>query len=164
MERLSMRKIREVLRLKFEIGLSARQIAVSLQVGRASVGDYLNRFAASGLIWLSALSDADLQRSLFPSPLAVPSEQRPIPDWAKAHAELRRPGVTWPCFGRSTASANHRVQSTSFLWTFLEGTYYVASTVGYRRPWQAQLSMDIERRYVHSVVVCVDLTTHLHCH
>lgn len=44
-----MRKIREVLRLKFEVGLSARQVAVSLQVGRACVGEYLNRFAASGL-------------------------------------------------------------------------------------------------------------------
>ena len=30
-----MRKIREVLRLKFEVGLSARQVAISLQVGRA---------------------------------------------------------------------------------------------------------------------------------
>ncbi|VVN71699.1 hypothetical protein PS710_00471 [Pseudomonas fluorescens] len=46
-----MRKIKEVLRLKFEVGLSARQIAVSLQVGRATIGDYLNRFAASALTW-----------------------------------------------------------------------------------------------------------------
>ena len=44
-----MRKIREVLRLKFEVGLSARQVAANLQVGRANVGEYLNRFAASGL-------------------------------------------------------------------------------------------------------------------
>jgi transposase len=90
-----MRKIREVLRLKFEVGLSARQVAVSLQVGRASVGEYLNRFAASGLTWPSALTDAELQRHLFPPP-AVPSDQRPIFDWAWAwaHAKLRRPGVT----------------------------------------------------------------------
>ena len=57
-----MRKIREVLRLKFEVGLSARQVAVSLQVGRASVGEYLNRFAASGLTWPTQLSDAELER------------------------------------------------------------------------------------------------------
>jgi transposase len=89
-----MRKIREVLRLKFEVGLSARQVAVSLQVGRASVGEYLNRFAASGLTWPSALTDAELQRRLFPPLPAVPSDQRPMPDWAHVHAELRRPGVT----------------------------------------------------------------------
>jgi len=89
-----MRKIREVLRLKFEVGLSARQIAVSLQVGRATVGDYLNRFAANGLTWPTALSDVELERSLFPPAPTVPSEQRPMPDWAWVHAELRRPGVT----------------------------------------------------------------------
>jgi hypothetical protein len=89
-----MRKIREVLRLKFEVGLSARQIAVSLQVGRATVGDYLNRFAANGLTWPTALSDVELERSLFPPAPTVPSEQLPMPDWAWAHAELRRPGVT----------------------------------------------------------------------
>ncbi|WP_025127166.1 IS21 family transposase [Pseudomonas sp. PH1b] len=88
-----MRKIREMLRLKFEVGLSARQIAVSLQVWRATIGDYLNRFAASGLIWPCTSTDAELQRCLFPPP-AVPSEQRPQPDWAWAHTELRRPGVT----------------------------------------------------------------------
>ena len=68
-----MRKIREVLRLKFEVGLSARQVAISLQVGRASVGEYHNRFAASGLTWPSALTDAELQRHLFPPPPAVPA-------------------------------------------------------------------------------------------
>ena len=89
-----MRKIREVLRLKFEVGLSARQVAVSLQVGRASVGEYLNRFAASGLTWPTQLSDAELERCLFPPAPTVPSDQRPMPDWAHVHAELRRPGVT----------------------------------------------------------------------
>ena len=89
-----MRKIREVLRLKFEVGLSARQIAVSVQVGRVTVGDYLNRFAASGLTWPCSLSDAELEQQLFPPAPTVASEKRPLPDWAWVHAELRRPGVT----------------------------------------------------------------------
>ena len=73
-----MRKIREVLRLKFEVGLSTLQVAISLQVGRASVGEYFNRFAASDLAWPSALTDAELQRHLFPTPPAVPSDQHPV--------------------------------------------------------------------------------------
>ena len=89
-----MRKIREVLRLKFEVGLSGRQIEVSVQVGRVTVGDYLNRFAASGLAWPCSLSDSELKHHLFLPPSAVPSEQRPLPDWSWVHAELRRPGVT----------------------------------------------------------------------
>jgi transposase len=96
MERLSMRKIREYLRLRFEAGLSHRQIAASLQVSRSSVGEYERRFAASGLNWPlpEALSDRELERRLFPPPPAVPADTRVVPDWAAVHQELRRPGVT----------------------------------------------------------------------
>lgn len=96
MERLSMRKIREYLRLRFEAGLSGRQIAASLQVSRGSVGEYERRFAASGLSWPlpAGLSDTALERRLFPPPPAVPSDARVVPDWAVVHRELRRPGVT----------------------------------------------------------------------
>ena len=91
-----MRKIREYLRLRFEGGLSHRQIAASLQVSRSSVGEYERRFAASGLSWPlpEALSDRDLERRLFPPPPAVPADTRVVPDWAAVHQELRRPGVT----------------------------------------------------------------------
>ncbi len=51
MERLSMRKIREVLRLRFEAGLCGRQIAASLRMARSTVGEYERRFAAAGLGW-----------------------------------------------------------------------------------------------------------------
>lgn len=91
-----MRKIRECLRLRFEAGLSGRQIAASLQVARSTVGDYERRFAGAGLSWPlpDSLSDAELERRLFPPPPAVPAKTRPIPDWAVIHQELRRPGVT----------------------------------------------------------------------
>ncbi len=77
-----MRKIREVLLLKFDCGLSVRKIARSLGIGHSSAGDYLSRFpTASGLTWPTPLSDTELERHLFP-PAPVPSEQRPLPDWA----------------------------------------------------------------------------------
>jgi hypothetical protein len=60
-----MRKIREVLRLKFDAGLSVRKIAKSLSIGHSSAGDYLCRFAASGLQWPIDLSDAELNRRLI---------------------------------------------------------------------------------------------------
>ena len=95
MERLSMRKIRELLRLKFENGLSARQIGQSLRMGRTTVGEYLQRFAASGLQWpLAGISDAELERRLFPPSASIPVDRRPLPDWNAIHQELRRPGVT----------------------------------------------------------------------
>ena len=89
-----MRKIREVLRLKFDAGLSVRKIAASLRISSGSAGNYLHRFNACGLIWPTSLSDAELERCLFPPVPTAPSDQRPMPDWAWAHAELRRPGVT----------------------------------------------------------------------
>jgi transposase len=96
MERLSMRKIREVLRLRLETGLSARQVAASLQLARSTVGEYERRFAAAGLIWPlpAALSDTELERRLFPPPPPVCRATRAVPDWAVIHQELRRPGVT----------------------------------------------------------------------
>jgi transposase len=95
-ERVSRRKIREVFRLKFDGGLSDRQIAQSVGIARSSVGQYLGRFHAASLIWqLSpALSDRDLEAALFPPPPAVAAAQRAVPEWPAVHQELRRKGVT----------------------------------------------------------------------
>ena len=92
-----MRKVREVLRLSWVCGLSQRQVAVSCGLGRSTVGEYLERAAAAGVCaWsaVEALGDEALERRLFPPPVAVPSSERPEPDWARVHLELRRKGVT----------------------------------------------------------------------
>ena len=91
-----MRKIREVLRLRYEAGLSVRQVAASVRIARSSVGEYERRLAAAGLSWPlpEGLSDTDLERRLFPPPLTVPVDIRPVPDWSVTHEELRKPGVT----------------------------------------------------------------------
>jgi len=91
-----MRKIREVLRLKFELDLSERQISKSAQISRSTIGDYLRRFAVSGLSWPLpiGLADADIDARLFPPKPAIPDAQRPTPDWALVNRELRRKGVT----------------------------------------------------------------------
>ena len=50
-ERLSMRRIREILRLKFELGLSSRAIGVSLGISKGAVSNYLLRFGATDMAW-----------------------------------------------------------------------------------------------------------------
>ena len=94
-ERLPMRKISDVLRLHAG-GLSKRRIAVSLNIGRTAVGDYINRARRAGLGWPLAedLWDEDLERLLFPPPVAVSPDRRSLPDWPVLHRELKRPGVT----------------------------------------------------------------------
>ena len=73
-ERLPMRKIREILRLRWGCRLSARQIARSLKVARSTVAEYLRRAAAAGLSWPlpEELDELALERLLFPPVFLVP--------------------------------------------------------------------------------------------
>lgn len=91
-----MRKIREVLRLRWEQGLSYNQIVASCRIGYGTVVQYLRRAGAAGLTWPlpEGLTDTELERRLFPPREAIPTGERPVPDWAMVHRELRKKGVT----------------------------------------------------------------------
>ena len=67
-ERLSMRKTREILRLKWECKLPNRAVAVSCHVGIGTVSDYVGRAQRAGLSWPlpEGLTDEELERRLFP--------------------------------------------------------------------------------------------------
>ena len=95
-KRLSMRKIKDVLRLCWGQGLSKRKAAGSCGVSCPTVDEYLRRAEASGLSWPlpAALDDGALERLLFPPAPAVPVAARGVPDWSHIHRELKRPGVT----------------------------------------------------------------------
>src|SRR5690625_561220 len=95
-ERLSMRKVREVLRLKWERGVSNRNIARSCRVSRSTVADYLQRAEAAGLSWeqVEELDDGRLEALLFPAVAAAAGTERPLPDWPVVYRELKRKGVT----------------------------------------------------------------------
>jgi transposase len=95
-ERATMRKVREVLRLKFDGGLSNRQIGNSCSLGKSTVADYLQRFRRSGLSWplKDDMDDGGLERLLFLNSETQPCENRSVPDWAYIHRELRRKAVT----------------------------------------------------------------------
>jgi len=89
--RLPMRKIKEVLRLKYECGLSAREIARSCQVSRSTVADYLMKAQAAGLSWSEAarLTDTEIEERLFPIKPIPSSVKRPEPDYEHIYNELR---------------------------------------------------------------------------
>ena len=91
-ERLSMRKIKEVLRLKKGCGLSSRAIAQSCGIARSTVAEYLRLATTAGLTWPLAeeLDDAALEALLFPPASTLPADQRPQPNWAQLHLELKR--------------------------------------------------------------------------
>ena len=95
-ERLSMRKIREVLRLRLGQGLPQRAVAQSLGLSQGAVHGYMARARRAGLgrPLPDGIDDLQLEALLFPPPSSVAAEQRPMPDWAVVHRELRRPNVT----------------------------------------------------------------------
>jgi transposase len=95
-ERLSMRKIREVLRLRLDQGLPQRSVAQSLGLSQGAVHGYVARARRVGLSWPlpEGLDDSQLEALLYPPPPAVATEQRAVPDWAEVHRELRRPNMT----------------------------------------------------------------------
>jgi transposase len=85
-----MRKIKDVLRLKFDSKLPNRSIADSLGLSHSTVGDYLGRFRKAGFLWPipADITDAVLEAKLFP-PIPTAGTPRPLPDFQHIHDELR---------------------------------------------------------------------------
>ncbi len=95
-ERLPMRTIREILRLRLERAFSIKAVAQSCNVSKATVYDYLGRARVAGLTWplpAELDDDAALNRLLFRND-GHPMFGRPAPDWAWVHRELKRKHVT----------------------------------------------------------------------
>jgi transposase len=87
-----MRKIREILRLKYGLGFANRQIARSCSINHSTVADYLNRAKAAGLGQWPLPDDLDevgLEKRLFPVSAPRPDQPRAAPDWPSIHEELQ---------------------------------------------------------------------------
>lgn len=105
-KRVSMRKIREVLRLKWGLGVEEREIAQSVQLSRSTVWEYVRRAKEAGLGWPlpEDLDDLTLETMLFPA-VPVQRVEKLEPDWPHIHRERKRPGVTLLKLWQEYASA-----------------------------------------------------------
>jgi transposase len=76
--------------------MSKRKIAASLGVSATAAGDCIRRARRAGLTWPlpAGLTEETLELRLYPLHTLAAKDRRPQPDWAAAHRELRRPGVT----------------------------------------------------------------------
>src|SRR3977135_1579943 len=94
--RLSMRKVREVLRLKHALGMSERLIAEAVGAGKSAVGEYIRRARVIGLTWPlpDGLDDAELERRLVTPPGFHIGPTKPQPHWPTIQEELKGRGVT----------------------------------------------------------------------
>jgi transposase len=74
---------------------SNREIAVAVNIGRATVSDYLRRAKLASLSWPlpAGMTESELEARLFP-PASVAKARRTEPNWAAIHREAGRKGVT----------------------------------------------------------------------
>ncbi len=93
--RLSMRKVREILRLTHEVKLSYREVATSAGVSIGVVSKVVNRAKNAGLEWaeLAKLDEAALDVRLN-GPVVEAGVARDEPDPIWIHVEKMKPGVT----------------------------------------------------------------------
>ena len=136
-ERLTMRRIKEILRLRFGLGLSIRQIAGSCSISHGGVASYLQRAQVAHLSWPlpEELDDAALEALLFPSATNNLAQDTPMPDFRRIHEELR----------------SHRHLTLSLLWqeykeNHAEGYQYSRFCELYRA-WEKKL--DVIMRQEH---------------
>lgn len=94
-ERIGMRKIKEVLRMGFEKGISMNKIALCCNVGRSTVQEYFRRFKASGLSWPlpEDISDEVLENKLFPKYILGHTAKQPL-NYEYLVEEMKKPDVT----------------------------------------------------------------------
>ncbi len=131
-----MRKVREVLRLRWGCGLSERTVASSCSLARSTVGKYTRRAGEAGLSWPlpEDLTDEELERRLFPPcPEEFPGP-RHMPDWMEVHRQLRRKGVTLRLLWEEHKAAHP------------DGPQYTQFCVRYRA-WRS--SLDLPMRQDH---------------
>lgn len=134
-ERLSMRKITEILQLRWGEKLSQRDVARSVRVSPSTVFDCVSRAQLAGLRWPlpDTLDEAALEALLYPVSSTVAQQPRALPDWSYIHSELRRKGVTlqllWDEYkqqhrattGISTVSSASCSDGTRVSWTWCCG-------------------------------------------
>src|SRR5712691_8712641 len=88
-----MRKIREVLRLRFELGLGQRAIARACSISQSTVHDYLNRAAAAGVLWPlgEEWDEQRVEQALFGERQVVKRlPEQVLPDFPALHSQLQQ--------------------------------------------------------------------------
>src|SRR4249920_1337571 len=96
-ERVAMRHVREIIRLKFSVSVPTRDIARRLGLASSTVRETLKRFEGSGLSWPlpDGMMDAALEEALYANRRSKRGHRRHAePDWPTVHRELKRKHVT----------------------------------------------------------------------
>lgn len=138
-QRLSMRQIKEVLRLKFAAQLSQRQIARSLKISTGVVAKYLAAADRAGLTsWPlpEEMDETALARALWPqsAPPTSATQRQATLDFADIHLQLKHKGVTRQLLWEEYAAIHP------------EGYGYTQFCVLYRE-WRSRLKLSMRQTH-----------------
>ena len=141
-ERLSMRKIGEVLRLSRESSFSNRQIARSLGISKSTVAVYLALAKEAGVTWPLAEGQREILEKLF-SRGGAGLSPKPLPEMATIHLELKKPGVTLQLLWEE-----YRAVHTD--------GYHYTQFCHYYREWEQHLGVTMRQNHVAGEKMFVD--------
>jgi transposase len=140
-----MRRIKECLRLFYEVKLSQQATSRSLQISRSTVQEYIRRIEVCGKVWpdIKDLSDDQLDALLFPAPSLSP-QQETLPDWEEVHKELY-----------SKSYVTLKVLWQEYIKTHPGGTSYTRYCLHYRK-WAKRFKVYMRQRHVGGEKLFVD--------
>jgi transposase len=148
-KRLSMRKIREILRLGMKGDLSRRQIARSCGVSRPAVSTYLDRVQTSGHAYeeIEKMTDQEITALMKPQTVSKSESGKPQADWKWVHQEMKKKGVT-----------------LALLWNeykdeYPEG-YQYTQYCAYYKGWIRKLAVSLRQSYKAGEKMFVDYAGH----
>jgi len=106
MRKIEMEKAREILRQHYELGLSQREIAQSVNVSLGTVSGILTKARSAGIEYPLAMSNKELGSILYP-PAQKEGMQKPAePDMDYIHREMQKKGLTLTLLWEEYKTAN----------------------------------------------------------
>lgn len=93
-QRMSLRMIKDVIRLKWHAQLSHEQIATTLKISKGVVAKYVALASAAGLDWQTVQDWSEKRLGSVLLPRSATAQPFVEPDWARIHRELDRKGMT----------------------------------------------------------------------
>jgi DNA-binding transcriptional regulator LsrR (DeoR family) len=91
-DRLSMRKFKEVLRLKYDHHLTNRKIAKSCAMSHVTVGKYLDLAKQAGIAWPlpDDIDDSQIEQRLYANVSRPPSTKPVMPSMSYLFQEMKK--------------------------------------------------------------------------
>ena len=145
-KRLPMRKILEILRLRWVLGLTVRDTARALRVSTGVVSATTDRATSIGLTYETALelTYEELEARLYPA--ALPRQEFAEPDLVWIHHELRRTGVTLELLHQEYLAEHEK------------GALGYSAFCGRYRGWRKKRGPVLRKRYRGGEVLFVDFS------